>query len=123
MPQYVGAGDASSRIPSIWIHSGLPTQQGWCRGKRSDTMPLPMTTGRARGCAMTQVVKRRPLDAEVRSNARCLYVGFLVDEVAMGQGFLRKLRVSSVLVTPPMPYISFTHLSPMLYNFSNRHHC
>lgn len=43
---------------------------------------------------MAQVVIRRPLDAEVRSNARYLFVGFLVDEKAMGQGFLRKLRFS-----------------------------
>jgi hypothetical protein len=54
---------------------------------------------------MAQAVTRRPLVAEVRSNARHLYVEFLVDEVAMGQGFLRQLRFSSVLITPPMPHI------------------
>jgi hypothetical protein len=48
---------------------------------------------------MVQVVSRRPLTTEARVRAR---VGFVVDKVALGQVFLRVLRVFPCqYITPP----------------------
>jgi len=41
---------------------------------------------------MTQAISRRPLTAEVRFDATSLLVGSFVDQVALGQIFLRVLR-------------------------------
>jgi hypothetical protein len=57
---------------------------------------------------MAQIVSRRPLTAEARVRA----LGFVVDKVALGQVFLRVLRVSPV-------NISFHHRSPKSYHLGN----
>jgi hypothetical protein len=43
---------------------------------------------------MAQVVSRRPLTAEVRVRALSIHVGFVVDNVAVVQAFLRVLTFS-----------------------------
>jgi hypothetical protein len=54
--------------------------------KHCDVSPL-------QGRAMAQVVSRWPLTAKARVRA---HVGFVVDKVALGQVFLRVLRLSPV---------------------------
>jgi hypothetical protein len=49
---------------------------------------------------MSQVVSRRPLTAEARVRGS-IHVGFVVDKVALGQVFLRVLRVSPANIIPP----------------------
>jgi hypothetical protein len=48
---------------------------------------------------MAQVISRRPLATESRVRAR---VGFVVDEVTLGQVFIRVLRFSPVNIIPPL---------------------
>jgi hypothetical protein len=45
---------------------------------------------------MTQVVSRRPLTTEARVRARVNPCGICGGQMALGQGFLRVLRVSPV---------------------------
>jgi hypothetical protein len=54
------------------------------------------------GCAMAQVVSRRPLIAEVRVRSWVRHVGFVVDKVALGQVYPRVLRFSPVNFIPPV---------------------
>jgi hypothetical protein len=55
------------------------------------------------GRAMAQAVSRRPPTAKTRVRSRgSVNVGFVVDEVALGQVFLRALRVSPVNYIPPV---------------------
>jgi hypothetical protein len=50
---------------------------------------------------MAQAVRRRPLTAAAWVRARVNPVGFVVDEVALGQVFLRVLRFSPVSIILP----------------------
>jgi hypothetical protein len=55
------------------------------------------------GSAMAQAVSRRLLTAEARVRSRGQsHVGFVVDEVAMGQVFPTVLRFSPVSFVPPV---------------------
>jgi hypothetical protein len=65
-----------------------------------------------RGRVRTQAVRRQPLMAEACVQSKAFHVGFVVDSVALDQGFLRVLRLSPVIITL-MPHL---HPSPMLYN-------
>jgi hypothetical protein len=50
---------------------------------------------------MAQAVSRQPLTAEARVRAWSIHVGFMVDKVALGQVFIRVLRVSPVSIISP----------------------
>jgi hypothetical protein len=50
---------------------------------------------------MAQAVSRRPLTAAAWVRSQVNPVGFVVDEVALGQDFLRVLRFSPVSIIPP----------------------
>jgi hypothetical protein len=50
---------------------------------------------------MAQAVSRRPLTVAARVRAQINPVGFVVDNVALGQVFLRPLRFSPVSIIPP----------------------
>jgi hypothetical protein len=61
---------------------------------------------------MAQVVSRRPLTAEPGFAPGSIHVGFVVDEVVLGQVFLRGLRFSPV-------NISFHRRSPNSFHLGN----
>jgi hypothetical protein len=50
---------------------------------------------------MAQAVSRRPLTAAAWVRAQVNPVGFVVDKVALGQVFLRVIRIFPVNITPP----------------------
>jgi hypothetical protein len=50
---------------------------------------------------MAQAVSRRPVTAAAWVRAQVNSVGFVVDKVALGQVFLRVLRLSPVNIIPP----------------------
>jgi hypothetical protein len=52
-------------------------------------------------------------------NPRPVHVGFTVDEVTLGQAFLRVLKFPPFNVIPPVLHTHFFYLSQMLYNISN----
>jgi hypothetical protein len=51
---------------------------------------------------MAQAVSRRPLTSEAGFDPGLVHVGFVVDKVALGQGFPRVLRFSPVSFIPPV---------------------
>jgi hypothetical protein len=53
---------------------------------------------------MAQAVSRRPLTAEARVLSLGIHVGFVADEMALGQVFPRVLRFSPVNFIPPVLY-------------------
>jgi hypothetical protein len=55
---------------------------------------------------MAQAVSRRPLTAEARVWPGSFHVGFVVDK-ALGQVFLRVLRLSPVSIIPPSLFNSY----------------
>jgi hypothetical protein len=59
---------------------------------------------------MAQVVSRWPLTADTWVHALVSPCGFVVDEVALGQGFLRVLPFSPVNIVPPWLSILMYHL-------------
>jgi hypothetical protein len=52
---------------------------------------------------MAQAVSRRPLTTEARFDVGSVHLGFVVDKVALGQGFSRVLRFSAVSFISPVP--------------------
>jgi hypothetical protein len=57
--------------------------------------------GRCR--AMAQAVSQRLLTAEDRVHNRSVHIGFVVDNMTLGQVFLRVLRFYPVSIMPPRP--------------------
>jgi hypothetical protein len=68
------------------------------------------SSGRITGCALAQVVSRQPVATEARVRPRVSPVRFVVDRVALGQVFVRVLRVFLVNVIPPWLSIVTCHL-------------
>jgi hypothetical protein len=57
---------------------------------------------------LDQVVSRRPFTAEARFAPEAVHVGFVVDEVAVGQLCLRVLRFPPVdVISPPLSIIIY----------------
>ena len=56
------------------------------------------------GRAMAQAVSRGLSPRRPRFDPGSVHVGFVVDKVELGQGFLRVLRFSPVNFIPPVPH-------------------
>jgi hypothetical protein len=76
---------------------------------------------------MAQVDTHHPLTAEAQFDPRPVYVGFVVDSVAMKWDTLRVLQLSSVRIIPPNlhAHISFTYHRRYIilptYSIANQH--
>jgi len=55
-----------------------------------------------RSCTIAQTLSRRPLTAKHGFEPRSHHVGFVVDKVALGQGFFLMRRISPINVNPLM---------------------
>jgi hypothetical protein len=63
-------------------------------------------------CAMAEAVSQQRLTTEAWVHSRSVQVGFVMDKVALGQGFVRVLWFFPVSIIPPLLCIySFIHSS------------
>lgn len=78
-------------------------QNGTKNGRSAWTVHYFLSTsGTHPGQALSQAVSHRPSTAEAWIQFQASYVGFMDDEVALGEGFLRVLWCSLVVTLPPI---------------------